>query len=151
MPNFGLCFRPVHGLIFLFKWVPDTESEGSLVQDSRLEKIFFAKQVRWKTVAYASLYMKISCQSSRLCLAELISQLAQVLTAANWQLLQSRSQLFLCQLVDWNTISEGHKIHDLIQPLYQRSIAVDLYSQVFLLELIHTCTCILSLLLSSYL
>lgn len=37
--------KPVHGLIFLFKWVPDTEPDGSIVQDSRLEKIFFAKQV----------------------------------------------------------------------------------------------------------
>ncbi|KAK3088786.1 hypothetical protein FSP39_023697 [Pinctada imbricata] len=37
--------KPVHGLIFLFKWQPETESEGSLVQDSRLEKIFFAKQM----------------------------------------------------------------------------------------------------------
>jgi len=37
--------RPVHGLIFLFKWVPDTDPDGSVVQDSRLEKIFFAKQV----------------------------------------------------------------------------------------------------------
>ncbi|XP_041374468.1 ubiquitin carboxyl-terminal hydrolase isozyme L5-like [Gigantopelta aegis] len=37
--------KPVHGLIFLFKWVPDKEPEGSIVKDSRLEKIFFAKQV----------------------------------------------------------------------------------------------------------
>jgi hypothetical protein len=41
----SLLYRPVHGLIFLFKWVPDKEPDGSLVQDSRLEKIFFAKQV----------------------------------------------------------------------------------------------------------
>lgn len=37
--------RPIHGLIFLFKWVQDDEPSGSIVQDSRLEKIFFAKQV----------------------------------------------------------------------------------------------------------
>ncbi|KAK3606673.1 hypothetical protein CHS0354_029583 [Potamilus streckersoni] len=37
--------KPVHGLIFLFKWVPEEEPEGSIVQDSRIEKIFFAKQV----------------------------------------------------------------------------------------------------------
>lgn len=37
--------RPVHGLIFLFKWKADDEPEGTLVQDSRLDKIFFAKQV----------------------------------------------------------------------------------------------------------
>lgn len=35
----------VHGLIFLFKWVKDDEPSGSVVQDSRMEKIFFAKQV----------------------------------------------------------------------------------------------------------
>ena len=37
--------RPVHGLIFLFKWKADDEPEGSVVRDSRLDKIFFAKQV----------------------------------------------------------------------------------------------------------
>ena len=37
--------RPVHGLIFLFKWQPGEEPVGSVVQDSRLDTIFFAKQV----------------------------------------------------------------------------------------------------------
>lgn len=37
--------RPIHGLIFLFKWVHDDDEDGSVVQDNRLEKIFFAKQV----------------------------------------------------------------------------------------------------------
>ncbi|XP_076045972.1 ubiquitin carboxy-terminal hydrolase L5 [Oratosquilla oratoria] len=37
--------KPVHGLIFLFKWQQDDEPTGSVVQDNRLEKIFFAKQV----------------------------------------------------------------------------------------------------------
>ncbi|XP_043217844.1 ubiquitin carboxyl-terminal hydrolase isozyme L5-like [Amphibalanus amphitrite] len=37
--------RPVHGLVFLFKWVPDSTVEGTPVQDSRLDNIFFAKQV----------------------------------------------------------------------------------------------------------
>jgi len=37
--------RPVHGLIFLFKWRPGEEPEGSIVKDSRLEIIFFAHQV----------------------------------------------------------------------------------------------------------
>lgn len=36
--------EPIHGLIFLFKWVQE-ESTGAVVSDSRLEKIFFAKQV----------------------------------------------------------------------------------------------------------
>jgi len=37
--------NPVYGLIFLFKWTKDDEPSGSVVMDSRLEKIFFAKQV----------------------------------------------------------------------------------------------------------
>lgn len=37
--------KPIHGLIFLFKWAKDDEPSGSIVQDSRLDKIFFAKQV----------------------------------------------------------------------------------------------------------
>uniref|UniRef100_A0A671SR61 Ubiquitin carboxyl-terminal hydrolase n=1 Tax=Sinocyclocheilus anshuiensis TaxID=1608454 RepID=A0A671SR61_9TELE len=37
--------KPVHGLIFLFKWQPGEEPAGSIVQDSRLEEIFFTKQV----------------------------------------------------------------------------------------------------------
>lgn len=37
--------RPIHGLIFLFKWVQDDEPSGSIVLDNRLDKIFFAKQV----------------------------------------------------------------------------------------------------------
>jgi ubiquitin carboxyl-terminal hydrolase L5 len=37
--------KPVHGLIFLFKWKADDEVDGSIVQDSRLDNIFFAKQV----------------------------------------------------------------------------------------------------------
>uniref|UniRef100_A0A673KNB6 Ubiquitin carboxyl-terminal hydrolase n=1 Tax=Sinocyclocheilus rhinocerous TaxID=307959 RepID=A0A673KNB6_9TELE len=37
--------KPVHGLIFLFKWQPGEEPAGSIVQDSRLDEIFFAKQV----------------------------------------------------------------------------------------------------------
>lgn len=38
-------FRPVHGLIFLFKWKAGDDNHGTLVQDSRLDNIFFAKQV----------------------------------------------------------------------------------------------------------
>lgn len=45
--------RPVHGLIFLFKWQPGEEPAGSVVQDSRLDTIFFAKQV-WSLGALKS-------------------------------------------------------------------------------------------------
>ena len=33
------------GLIFLFKWVHDENPQGSLVKDSRVLEMFFAKQV----------------------------------------------------------------------------------------------------------
>jgi len=39
---------PIHGLIFLFKWVgssPEENGSGGIVQDSRLDNIFFARQV----------------------------------------------------------------------------------------------------------
>ncbi|XP_040582867.1 ubiquitin carboxyl-terminal hydrolase isozyme L5 [Lepeophtheirus salmonis] len=37
--------KPVHGLIFLFKMVPDHNPQGTVVLDSRVDKMFFAKQV----------------------------------------------------------------------------------------------------------
>ncbi|RUS87607.1 hypothetical protein EGW08_004652 [Elysia chlorotica] len=37
--------KPVHGLIFLFKWTPDSDPDGTIVQDGRLQSIFFASQV----------------------------------------------------------------------------------------------------------
>ena len=37
--------KPVYGLVFLFKWSQDSDPAGSVVQDSRLDSIFFAKQV----------------------------------------------------------------------------------------------------------
>lgn len=37
--------KPIHGLIFLFKWMKDEEPSGPVVLDTRLEKIFFAQQV----------------------------------------------------------------------------------------------------------
>ncbi|CAH0716521.1 unnamed protein product, partial [Brenthis ino] len=37
--------RPVHGLIFLFKYLQHEEPPHPVVKDKRLEKIFFAKQV----------------------------------------------------------------------------------------------------------
>ena len=38
--------KPVHGLIFLFKWVADDKpAAGTVVMDSRADNMFFAKQV----------------------------------------------------------------------------------------------------------
>ena len=44
-PSSFLPCRPVHGLIFLYKCRAEEEPQGSIVKDSRLEEIFFAKQV----------------------------------------------------------------------------------------------------------
>ena len=41
--------RPVHGLVFLFKWKPGEEPAGPIVHESRSLGIFFAKQVRFGT------------------------------------------------------------------------------------------------------
>lgn len=37
--------KPVHGLVFLFKWRAGEEPDGSIVKDDRLDEIFFARQV----------------------------------------------------------------------------------------------------------
>ena len=66
--------EPVHGLIFLFKWVQDDEPAGSVVQDSRLEKIFFAKQVINNACAtQAILSVLLNCTHSDLKLGETLT------------------------------------------------------------------------------
>merc|ERR1712117_958397 len=37
--------KPVHGLVFLFKWVPDENPQGTVVLDDRANQMFFARQV----------------------------------------------------------------------------------------------------------
>ncbi|XP_064616325.1 ubiquitin carboxyl-terminal hydrolase isozyme L5-like [Liolophura sinensis] len=66
--------KPVHGLIFLFKWVPETEPAGSIVQDSRLEKIFFAKQVINNACAtQAILSILLNCNHKDVSLGETLT------------------------------------------------------------------------------
>ncbi len=43
---FPNCFRPIHGLIFLFKWVADHDIDGTVVCDDRSDQIVFIKQVK---------------------------------------------------------------------------------------------------------
>lgn len=37
--------KPIHGLVFLFKWIGNSEIDGAYVNDSRLDDIVFVKQV----------------------------------------------------------------------------------------------------------
>ncbi|XP_067131782.1 ubiquitin carboxyl-terminal hydrolase isozyme L5 [Centruroides vittatus] len=66
--------KPVHGLIFLFKWFPGDEPFGSVVQDSRLDKIFFAKQVINNACAtQAILSVLLNCKHEDVELGETLS------------------------------------------------------------------------------
>lgn len=66
--------KPVHGLIFLFKWVPETEPDGSIVRDSRLNQIFFAKQVINNACAtQAILSILLNCSHEDIELGETLS------------------------------------------------------------------------------
>ncbi|CAH1991146.1 unnamed protein product [Acanthoscelides obtectus] len=70
--------KPIHGLIFLFKWTKDNEPTGSLVQDSRLEKIFFARQVIENACAtQAILSVLLNCRHSDLKLGSTLSDLKE--------------------------------------------------------------------------
>ncbi|XP_014216218.1 ubiquitin carboxyl-terminal hydrolase isozyme L5 [Copidosoma floridanum] len=68
--------KPIHGLIFLFKWVKDDEPSGSIVQDDRLEKIFFAKQVINNACAtQAILSVLLNCKHSDISLGPNLEEL----------------------------------------------------------------------------
>ncbi|XP_055315397.1 ubiquitin carboxyl-terminal hydrolase isozyme L5 [Sitodiplosis mosellana] len=69
---------PVHGLIFLFKYVQDDEPAGSVVRDNRLEKIFFAKQVINNACAtQAILSILMNCSHDDLKLGTTLTELKE--------------------------------------------------------------------------
>lgn len=73
-----LIYRPIHGLIFLFKWTKEDEPSGSIVQDTRLEKIFFAKQVIENACAtQAILSVLLNCRHSDLKLGSTLLELKE--------------------------------------------------------------------------
>lgn len=77
--HFRMVFsRPIHGLIFLFKWTKDDDPTGSLVQDSRLEKIFFARQVIENACAtQAILSVLLNCRHADIRLGHTLTELKE--------------------------------------------------------------------------
>ncbi|XP_002164730.1 ubiquitin carboxyl-terminal hydrolase isozyme L5 isoform X1 [Hydra vulgaris] len=65
---------PVHGLIFLFKWRSGEEADGAIVRDSRIDEIFFAKQVINNACAtQAIISILLNCNHPDLQLGETLS------------------------------------------------------------------------------
>lgn len=57
--------KPVHGLIFLFKWIGNSDIDGELVKDSRADNIIFCKQVIENACAtQAILSVLLNCNHS---------------------------------------------------------------------------------------
>ncbi|XP_018335101.1 ubiquitin carboxyl-terminal hydrolase isozyme L5, partial [Agrilus planipennis] len=70
--------KPIHGLIFLFKWAKDEEPSGPIVQDSRLDKLFFARQVIENACAtQAILSVLLNCRHPDIKLGSTLSELRE--------------------------------------------------------------------------
>ncbi|XP_069497176.1 ubiquitin carboxyl-terminal hydrolase isozyme L5 isoform X2 [Ambystoma mexicanum] len=67
--------KPVHGLIFLFKWQPGEEPAGSIVRDNRLQTIFFAKQVINNACAtQAIVSVLLNCEHPHIYIGETLAE-----------------------------------------------------------------------------
>ncbi|XP_004519004.1 ubiquitin carboxyl-terminal hydrolase isozyme L5 [Ceratitis capitata] len=74
-PDLFKDLEPIHGLIFLFKWVQDEETTGTVVKDDRLDNIFFAKQVINNACAtQAILSILLNCQHKDIKLGPTLSE-----------------------------------------------------------------------------
>lgn len=70
--------RPVHGLIFLFKYRQHEEPSGPIVTDNRLDKIYFAKQVINNACAtQAVISLLLNCNHPDLELGQELSKLKE--------------------------------------------------------------------------
>ncbi|KAF0693245.1 ubiquitin carboxyl-terminal hydrolase isozyme L5 isoform X1, partial [Aphis craccivora] len=67
--------KPVHGLIFLFRWIGEDQPDGQIVRDLRVEKLFFAKQVINNACAtQAILSVLFNCRHPDIELGKTLSQ-----------------------------------------------------------------------------
>lgn len=73
--------RPVHGLIFLFKWIGNSDIDGELVKDSRADDIIFCKQVIENACAtQAILSVLLNCDHSDLDIGPQLKELVSFIS-----------------------------------------------------------------------
>jgi len=74
--------KPIHGLIFLFKWMSGDEPSGTVVEDSRLDNIFFARQVINNACAtQAILSVLLNCHHEDVSLGETLGNFKEFVSS----------------------------------------------------------------------